>query len=92
MGMGIVKAGCRRCGDCVFTYSFAFFAGEMSSFKQKIDDSDEDPVVLMLKKTGCIELHYKVQVDFILTSYYSFFHRFLSAERIEKLINFHLLK
>lgn len=25
-------------------------------------DNIEDPVELMLKKTGCIELHYKVQV------------------------------
>lgn len=33
-----------------------------SSFATKEADSDEDPVVLMLKKTGCIELHYKVQV------------------------------
>lgn len=24
-------------------------------------DSDVDPVEVMLKKTGCIELHYKVQ-------------------------------
>ncbi|KOB68605.1 Coiled-coil-helix-coiled-coil-helix domain-containing protein 8 [Operophtera brumata] len=27
----------------------------------KPEDSDEDPVENMLKKTGCIELHYKVQ-------------------------------
>lgn len=33
-----------------------------SSFATKEADSEEDPVVLMLQKTGCIELHYKVQV------------------------------
>lgn len=27
------------------------------------DDEIEDPVESMLKKTGCIELHYKVQVS-----------------------------
>lgn len=27
-----------------------------------IDDAIEDPVESMLKKTGCISLHYKVQV------------------------------
>lgn len=25
-------------------------------------DNDDDPVEIMLKKTGCYELHYKVQV------------------------------
>jgi hypothetical protein len=35
-----------------------------ASFSQKVAvDSDEDPVTLMLQKTGCIELHYKVQVS-----------------------------
>lgn len=30
----------------------------------KTEDKDiKDPVEEMLKKTGCIELHYKVQVD-----------------------------
>lgn len=33
-----------------------------SGFLQKTSDSDEDPVTLMLQKTGCIDLHYKVQV------------------------------
>lgn len=28
----------------------------------KPEESEEDPVENMLKKTGCIELHYKVQV------------------------------
>jgi cytochrome c oxidase assembly factor 4 len=27
----------------------------------KHEDSDEDPVELMLKKAGCLEKHYKVQ-------------------------------
>lgn len=27
-----------------------------------VEESNEDPVTLMLQKTGCIELHYKVQV------------------------------
>lgn len=34
-----------------------------SEFAEKADNSDEDPVTLMLQKTGCIELHYKVQVE-----------------------------
>lgn len=33
-----------------------------SAFLPKTEDADEDPVTLMLKKTGCIDLHYKVQV------------------------------
>lgn len=33
-----------------------------STLSQKSEDFDEDPVTSMLKKTGCIELHYKVQV------------------------------
>lgn len=27
------------------------------------DDDDDDPVVKMIKKTGCIDYHYKVQVN-----------------------------
>lgn len=30
-----------------------------------VTDTTEDPVELMLKKTGCISLHYKVQVIFL---------------------------
>lgn len=30
---------------------------------QSSNESIEDPVELMLKKTGCIDLHYKVQVS-----------------------------
>lgn len=30
--------------------------------REKPLDGDEDPVENMLKKTGCLELHYKVQV------------------------------
>lgn len=30
--------------------------------REKPVDSDDDPVESMLKKTGCLELHYKVQV------------------------------
>lgn len=35
--------------------------------KKVKDEEPDDPVELMLKKTGCIELHYKVQVgsDFL---------------------------
>ena len=29
------------------------------------DDEEEDPLETMLKKTGCIDLHYKVQVAHI---------------------------
>lgn len=32
------------------------------NFQQKTVVEDEDPVTLMLQKTGCINLHYKVQV------------------------------
>ncbi|KAK7869460.1 hypothetical protein R5R35_008177 [Gryllus longicercus] len=28
---------------------------------EHVSDEDEDPVEKMLKKTGCMELHYKVQ-------------------------------
>lgn len=34
-----------------------------SSVKNREPDEIEDPVESMLKKTGCIELHYKVQVS-----------------------------
>lgn len=34
--------------------------GPHTSVREK--DSDEDPVESLLKKTGCIELHFKVQV------------------------------
>lgn len=44
-----------------------------SAFVQKTSDSDEDPVEQMLKKTGCIELHYKVQVNIRV---HSILHRF----------------
>jgi len=31
--------------------------------KKAVDDNDvEDPVESMLQKTGCIQLHYKIQV------------------------------
>jgi cytochrome c oxidase assembly factor 4 len=33
----------------------------MNSVFEKKNDSEEDPLTLMLKKTGCIDLHYKVQ-------------------------------
>ncbi|KAG6465750.1 cytochrome c oxidase assembly factor 4 homolog, mitochondrial [Manduca sexta] len=29
--------------------------------REKVADGDDDPVESMLKKTGCLELHYKVQ-------------------------------
>ncbi|CAK1597716.1 unnamed protein product [Parnassius mnemosyne] len=29
--------------------------------RKKLAESDEDPVEFMLKKSGCLELHYKVQ-------------------------------
>lgn len=38
-----------------------FFKVMSSSENQEV----EDPVELMLKKTGCIELHYKVQVSLL---------------------------
>lgn len=36
-----------------------------ASFNADVDTDIEDPVERMLKKTGCIELHYQVQVMFI---------------------------
>lgn len=33
-----------------------------NNFQEKTVVEDEDPVTLMLQKTGCINLHYKVQV------------------------------
>ncbi|CAO1389786.1 unnamed protein product [Diamesa hyperborea] len=32
-----------------------------SAHNYKKPESDEDPLTLMLTKTGCIDLHYKVQ-------------------------------
>ncbi|KAM3958642.1 uncharacterized protein ACR2FA_007286 [Aphomia sociella] len=29
--------------------------------REKVADGDDDPVESMLKRTGCLELHYKVQ-------------------------------
>jgi hypothetical protein len=39
-----------------------------------METTDEDPVTLMLKKTGCIELHYKVQVTPSLVTFFPVFH------------------
>lgn len=36
---------------------------EASPTNSKQNEEPEDPVELMLKKTGCMELHYKVQVS-----------------------------
>ena len=30
--------------------------------RKVLEDDEEDPVENMIKKTGCLELHYKVQV------------------------------
>lgn len=38
----------------------------MSATYTKQTDTDEDPVTLMLQKTGCIEKHYKVLVSFFI--------------------------
>ncbi|CAG5036799.1 unnamed protein product [Parnassius apollo] len=35
--------------------------------REKLAESDEDPVESMLKKSGCLELHYKVQECIITT-------------------------
>ncbi len=32
---------------------------------QEEDDLDDDPVERMLKKTGCLQKHYSVQVHFL---------------------------
>jgi hypothetical protein len=37
----------------------------LHSAPKKVDENDvEDPVESMLQKTGCIQLHYKIQVRF----------------------------
>ena len=41
-------------------------AGPKSSAKNTAPEEIEDPVELMLKKTGCTELHYKVQVSILI--------------------------
>jgi len=33
-------------------------------FSQTQNSDDEDPFETMIKKTGCMDLHYKVQVNF----------------------------
>lgn len=38
-------------------------AESKSSVKNRASEEIEDPVESMLKKTGCTELHYKVQVS-----------------------------
>jgi hypothetical protein len=35
----------------------------MNATFTKQADTDEDPVTLMLQKTGCLDKHYKVQVS-----------------------------
>ena len=34
--------------------------------KQVEEDEEEDPVEKMIKKTGCIDLHYKTQVQILI--------------------------
>lgn len=41
-------------------------AGSKSSAKVSVPEEIEDPVESMLKKTGCTELHYKVQVSHLI--------------------------
>lgn len=41
-------------------------AGSKSSAKVNVPEEIEDPVESMLKKTGCTELHYKVQVSHLI--------------------------
>ena len=36
------------------------------------DDEEEDPVETMIKKTGCLELHYQVQVQIMKFVFYDF--------------------
>lgn len=44
-----------------------------SAHNYKKPESDEDPLTLMLTKTGCIDLHYKVQVSYDISSILSRF-------------------
>ena len=37
--------------------------------RKVLDDEEEDPVENMIKKTGCLELHYKVQVQIFIVRY-----------------------
>jgi len=39
-----------------------------ASSNTNVEKEIEDPVEQMLKKTGCIELHYQVQVHLLITS------------------------
>lgn len=41
-------------------------AGSKTSAKVSVPEEIEDPVESMLKKTGCTELHYKVQVSHLI--------------------------
>lgn len=54
----------------------------MNSTSNKTIDSDEDPVTLMLQKTGCIDLHYKVQVIFINSTVFIKFYMIENSRRI----------
>ena len=41
------------------------YASSSSKVQSNNEDNNEDPVENMLKKTGCMDLHYKVQVTII---------------------------
>lgn len=55
----------------MLSFSLCFFSDKMASTndvnehdgKTDLDEEDDDPVVKMIKKTGCIDYHYKVQVN-----------------------------
>lgn len=42
--------------------------------RERPADDEDDPVENMLKKSGCLELHYKVQVNTYILNYTTFFH------------------
>lgn len=46
-----------------------------AKFNQGKIDNEEDPLIVMLNKTGCIDLHYKVQVRKVDNSIRSIFNR-----------------
>lgn len=52
--------------------------GSLAADIKNKEESEEDPVELMLKKTGCIDLHYQLQVKIIIIIFFltaAYFYR-----------------
>ena len=56
---------------CLFSFVYYFAvimaSGDFGNSPSSSDmqDNDEDPVESMIKKTGCMDVHYKVQVEML---------------------------